>query len=667
VQYQLFSAGARSASQALEQQVVVNQLAIAGLADVGTATSSVTALIGAYGEAAVDTARAGDIFITSVRRGRTTVQEFGPALSSIAPTAEALGIQAEDLAAVLTTLTLRGQETARAATGLQAAIFSVGAPTQEARKFADELGVSLGAGVIEGRNFGDVLVEIVDAVDGDAESLRRLLGEQNAVNAALAIARDRGREYRDVLDDIDNSQGNLARSTERVTETVGFQVQSRFRELGNIFLQLGSELLPVVVDVLDILTPIIRDLAGLFRILVAVIRPVIGVIADLFRWLPDIIPVWNDNVTLQERYAEATELTAGAIDAERSASQRMRGDRVDNQNLTAQQIELNLREAESIRARLLARIAENETIIRSDPQVRDLITSAARARAAAGVIDDPSIDPTTRAGLVPFANAAQGLTARANSLQRELRDALGSSDAINQVEMLTDLIGELRSRLEDPLVGQTEGGASGAAGSSGTLFERIIRQAQQAVVALQDQQERLQDVARRGFSSFGDFFADFVSGADRASRAIDRLRENLANAFLSAAGQIILGGLFPNAGGFFNFLFNPTADALIRFQRGGVLPGPTALALPGGRVGVAGERGREAIVPLVEDSQGNLGVRSVGGGRGGSVIINQDIYARGADSEAVRRLQLLRERDQANLTNQVEQAFIRLQELNRIN
>ena len=52
----------------------------------------------------------------------------------------------------------------------------------------------------------------------------------------------------------------------------------------------------------------------------------------------------------------------------------------------------------------------------------------------------------------------------------------------------------------------------------------------------------------------------------------------------------------------------------VPFARGGVIASPTTFPLAGGRTGLAGEAGPEAILPLARGSDGRLGVRSQASG-----------------------------------------------------
>jgi phage-related minor tail protein len=70
----------------------------------------------------------------------------------------------------------------------------------------------------------------------------------------------------------------------------------------------------------------------------------------------------------------------------------------------------------------------------------------------------------------------------------------------------------------------------------------------------------------------------------------------------------------------------------VPFAQGGVIQSPIAFPLAGGHLGVAGERGAEAILPLARGPDGRLGVAARGGG-GIAVTFNVTT----PDAESFRR------------------------------
>jgi phage-related minor tail protein len=91
----------------------------------------------------------------------------------------------------------------------------------------------------------------------------------------------------------------------------------------------------------------------------------------------------------------------------------------------------------------------------------------------------------------------------------------------------------------------------------------------------------------------------------------------------------VLGGLGPAiAGG-----LTSSATKMIPFAEGGVIGEPTAFRMSGGRVGLMGEAGREAVLPLARGTDGRLGV-ALEGGSAAPVNVTVNIETRDADSFA---------------------------------
>ncbi|HEK1633719.1 TPA: phage tail tape measure protein [Pseudomonas aeruginosa] len=153
--------------------------------------------------------------------------------------------------------------------------------------------------------------------------------------------------------------------------------------------------------------------------------------------------------------------------------------------------------------------------------------------------------------------------------------------------------------------------ARNVAGQTHDLFTNAFRAMEDAVATF----------ATTGKLSFSDFtksiLADMARIATRAaaSQALSSLFGGFFGAGNAAAQSgvdnlVSNSGLFANGGAF--------AGGVQMFATGGaftnsVVSTPTAFGMSGGRMGVMGEAGPEAVMPLTRTSSGALGVRAMGG------------------------------------------------------
>ncbi|ENQ0983774.1 TPA: phage tail tape measure protein [Pseudomonas aeruginosa] len=169
--------------------------------------------------------------------------------------------------------------------------------------------------------------------------------------------------------------------------------------------------------------------------------------------------------------------------------------------------------------------------------------------------------------------------------------------------------------------------ARNVAGQTHDLFTNAFRGMEDAVATF----------ATTGKLSFSDFaksiLADMARIATRA--AASQALSSLFGGFFgggNAAAQsgvdnlVSNSGLFANGGAF--------AGGVQMFAAGGaftnsVVSTPTAFGMSGGRLGVMGEAGPEAVMPLTRTSSGALGVRAMGGG-GSQINVEVNIASDGS-------------------------------------
>ena len=164
--------------------------------------------------------------------------------------------------------------------------------------------------------------------------------------------------------------------------------------------------------------------------------------------------------------------------------------------------------------------------------------------------------------------------------------------------------------------------------------------------------------AERLARGFGRAVGDALTGATLKGREADDVLRTLASRLSSLALDIAfkpleqgLSGLLQGAlGGLSGFAKGAAFDKgrVTPFARGGVVAAPTYFPMAGAQLGLMGERGAEAILPLARGADGRLGVAAQGGGRATQVTVNvatpdpgafrrSDAYLAGLIARAVAR------------------------------
>ncbi|QBX41440.1 phage tail tape measure protein [Pseudomonas fluorescens] len=182
--------------------------------------------------------------------------------------------------------------------------------------------------------------------------------------------------------------------------------------------------------------------------------------------------------------------------------------------------------------------------------------------------------------------------------------------------------------------------ASNIAGQTKTLFGNAFSSMEDAVV----------NFAMTGKLSFADFTKSIL--ADMARIATRQASSALLSSLVGAATSYFAGGgggnglaagsvgatssnLGASSAGYSSNYFPQAlggawSSGVQMFANGGaftnsIVSTPTAFGMAGGRAGVMGEAGPEAIMPLTRTSSGKLGVLAAGGGSGTAISINAPV------------------------------------------
>lgn len=212
--------------------------------------------------------------------------------------------------------------------------------------------------------------------------------------------------------------------------------------------------------------------------------------------------------------------------------------------------------------------------------------------------------------------ATQAIADQVAELERARRPAIAYAEEIDRLNKL-----------------QKEGGLSADAYALAvTSAAEAQREANRALVensdawraaeAARERQREQLDLAREQWGYLADAMGqatyDIISGTEKIGQAVKRMVAAIVAEFirlqLVKLATKFLSGPFPGIS------FSAAGNA---FGGAGIISVPTAHGIRGGGIGIAGEAGPEAILPLQRNASGQLGVAASGGGL--SVVVNNNV------------------------------------------
>jgi len=219
--YQVLSSGISGASDSLFVLRTAAKAATGGLTSTFTAVDVITTILNAFGMQAREASGVADVLFTTVREGKITFEQLASNIGTAIPVWAQAGLQLEELAAAIATLTKGGFDAAIATTGLRAAMLSVVGAGDEAKQTAEKLGLAFTIGEIKAKGFVKWLGEFRDATEGNIELMKKLIPEQRALNVIMALAGNQYQEFARIVDvEVNGSLGSSQAAFEEMNNTL---------------------------------------------------------------------------------------------------------------------------------------------------------------------------------------------------------------------------------------------------------------------------------------------------------------------------------------------------------------------------------------------------------------------------------------------------------------
>jgi len=197
-------------------------------------------------------------------------------------------------------------------------------------------------------------------------------------------------------------------------------------------------------------------------------------------------------------------------------------------------------------------------------------------------------------------------------------------------------------------------------------YNQMVTQAHeaynQAIEGASEYMETMESLLDSTRTSMEDTLMSIVDGSESAGDAFKSLIQDvLREAYKLLVIKPMMDSLFgtrssEGIGGIIGTLFNADGNvfeggSVKAFANGGVVNGPTVFPMNGSQVGIMGEAGPEAIMPLKRGRNGKLGVQMEGGGQS-NVTVENHFHISANGDESVRRIVAQEAPRIANLTQQ---------------
>ena len=258
--YDIISASV-SADQAmgvLEQSVIA---AKAGLTDTAVAADAITTIMNAYGMEAKEASNISDTLFGTIKYGKTTFEELGPAMGKVVSIAATAKVSFEEVGAVLATLTAAGLNTDEAVTALKATILTFLKPQADSVKEAKNFGLELNADTLAAEGLIGSMKKLTGMLP---EQAAKIFAETRALTGATSIMNNMEVASKFLANQLDNT--GLAQDAFTVAaESSAFALDKFNASMTAFGTQAGTMFLPALTAATDGITSFLEEVEEGFK------------------------------------------------------------------------------------------------------------------------------------------------------------------------------------------------------------------------------------------------------------------------------------------------------------------------------------------------------------------------------------------------------------------
>ena len=286
------SAGLRG-KDAMQVLEMAAKASASGLGETKSVAQALTGIMQSYASSGMTASKATDILTATVRAGNLEASELAPVLGRVTGIASQVGISFEEVGSSIATFTRLGVNSAEAVTGLSGILNSIVKPTDQSRDALKSLNMDMDGlrESIREKGLAATLVDLVAKVGDNQDVMGELIPNVRSLSAVLGTAGAQGEAYIEVAKDIANSTGLADEVFEDTAKSSSFQFKKSLNQLSVVGTEIGSMLLPPLVKATTFVGNLIQSFMGLdkstkmivlgFATIVAAIGPVMTALGFL--------------------------------------------------------------------------------------------------------------------------------------------------------------------------------------------------------------------------------------------------------------------------------------------------------------------------------------------------------------------------------------------------
>ncbi|MHB9943585.1 phage tail tape measure protein [Clostridium sporogenes] len=269
------------------------KLAKAGFAEAGQSLDVLTTILNSYGMKASEVTKVSDILIQTQNLGKVTVGELSSVMGKVVPTAKAYGVNLQQLSAGYAIMTAKGVKAAETTTYMNSMFNELGKSGTTANEAVKaSTGQTFPQLISSGKTVGDVLNSMNGYAKKNGKSLADMFGSAEAGKAALLLSENAGKDFNNMLKEMNNSAGSTDKAFEKVNNTSGAKLKKSFNALKNAGIELGGALAPIIQKISEVIktvadrirqmTPAQQQMLVQFAKVAIVAGPALSTLGKLF-------------------------------------------------------------------------------------------------------------------------------------------------------------------------------------------------------------------------------------------------------------------------------------------------------------------------------------------------------------------------------------------------